>query len=106
MSEPSITPLEKEIADIKIRQRRSSSNFVDDNICRFALSIAEARQEFEKTHPSGNFLYQHLIGFGSKSLVTFEFHNGQWKCYIPGYEKYGEQDTNLISLLNKFLHVT
>ena len=100
------TLLDKEIADIETMQLQSSLNYFDSYIYHTALRIAEARQKFEKKHPSRNFSQRFYIGFSdSKDLVTIQYHDGQWHCFIPGYEKYGEKDVSLVSLLNKFYHV-
>ncbi|HOX96361.1 MAG TPA: hypothetical protein PLI45_03185 [Candidatus Woesebacteria bacterium] len=100
------SPLDKEIADIETMQLQSAPNYFDGYIYQTALRIAEARQKFEKKHPGRSFSQRFRIGFAdSKDLVTIQYHDGQWHCFIRGYEKYGEKDVSLVSLLNKFYHV-
>ena len=105
MSEPT-TQLNKEILDIETMQRQSSLNFFDSYIYRTALQIAAARQDFERLHPNDLYSQLFIIGFTDlKDLVTIQYHDGQWHCFSLGREEYGEHDTSLISLLNKFYHV-
>ena len=107
MSPQADQELEKEIVNIKFRQEQSLNNYFDNYVCKTALHIAETRQKFEKENPGIDFEESFLIGFldDNKSLVVFRFINGQWSCYAPGFERYKERDSNLINLLNKFLHV-
>lgn len=102
------TPLEKEITAIRKRleQLKSNPSFPDGVIYEAALLIAESRQKFEKDHP-GEFFEEHFqIGFTSlKDDVVVCFVDDLWNCYCPGSKIYGEEDSNLVNLLNKFFHV-